>query len=91
MSEQDAIRIISQANETLKKASNKAIRAHRILNQVSRIVTTIELCRDGVWEDHKPALDSILRDFHAIGYFELSPSTLKELNPDTPEGWAQVD
>jgi hypothetical protein len=55
--------------------------ASQTLNAVARIVTTIELCRDGIWEEHKPALDSILRDFDKIKAFDglLAPSTKEEI------------
>jgi hypothetical protein len=51
------------------------------LNAVARIITTIELCREGVWEEHKPALDSILRDFNQAG-FDISPDTLAEVTSE---------
>lgn len=39
-----------------------------MLRATRRIIETIELCRLGVWEEHRPALDSILRDFKAAGF-----------------------
>jgi len=51
------------------------------INAVARIITTIELCREGVWEEHKPALDSILRDFDQAG-FDINPKTLAEVTSE---------
>jgi hypothetical protein len=39
-----------------------------MLRATRRIIETIELCRLGVWEEHRPALDSILRDFKSAGF-----------------------
>lgn len=51
------------------------------LRAVARIINTIELCREGVWEEHKPALDSILRDFNQAG-FDIDPETLAEVTSE---------
>lgn len=58
--------------------------AKALLRSVSRIVETIELCREGIWSEHKPALDRILRDFDLLG-FELSPDTLSEIRQSNSE------
>jgi hypothetical protein len=54
---------------------------NQTLNAVARIITTIELCREGVWEEHKPALDSILRDLNQAGFY-ISPDTLAEVTSE---------
>lgn len=48
------------------------------VQSVNKIIETMELCRLGVWEEHRPAIDSILRDLHRAG-FEISKRTLNEI------------
>jgi predicted nucleic acid-binding protein len=54
------------------------IRALQSVQSVNNIIETMELCRLGVWEEHRPAIDSILRDLHRAG-FEISKRTLNEI------------
>jgi hypothetical protein len=52
--------------------------ANRKIQSIYKILETMELARLGIWEAHKPALDSILLEFHKLG-FELDATTVSDL------------
>ncbi len=68
----------------LKETQEALIKAMLVIHKVEHVTTTIELCRLGEWEDHRPALDTILRRLAEAG-IRVSPSTSKDLGlPEKP-------